>query len=108
MRVSIKDGDHNIIVGHIFDRIFYKKIIGSVDINTLHNSICIDSEAFKELIEDQCDMLRVFDKESSTLYSATPTRFRQYGMDIHPKGERTERTLSLPLWEKVMNYTPKK
>lgn len=106
MRIEIMDDGYNRMIGHIVDNIFYKKIIGSKHFYRKLDGIGIDALIFDGMILKQCDLVKILDQETSTLYSASPKLIKQRGHYRHHKPHRPQIIMSRDFWDSVNNYVP--
>lgn len=88
------------MVGWLKDRIFRKKITGSVHIYRKLDAIGIDAELFKDTLLGQADSIRVLDKETNDIYEASVKLIDEKGQYLHFKPHRAQIFLPRRYWDK--------
>ncbi len=88
------------MIGQIKDRVYMKEVWESKHLYRKLDAWGIDSEVFNGMLNQETDMLVVFDKQNSLFYEVSTKDFKAKGTYLHFKPHRAQIFLPRSQWRK--------
>ena len=91
------------LIGYIRDRVFRKKVKGSIHLFKKLDAWGIDAEVFKKKLINEVDEIRVLDEEEGVVYQVGILMFDTHGKYLHFPPHRAQIFLPKDKWTTYKN-----